>query len=65
LYLAGRGIPVENIYIETKGSSTAQSAAGSAEILRRMNWNSCILVSDGYHLFRVKKRQEAPKSCAG
>jgi uncharacterized SAM-binding protein YcdF (DUF218 family) len=31
-----------------------------------MNWNSCILVSDGYHLFRVKKMMEAYGfSCAG
>jgi uncharacterized SAM-binding protein YcdF (DUF218 family) len=65
-YLAGKGIPVENIFTEIKGSSTAQSIAGSAEILRRQNWNSCILVSDGYHLFRAKKMMEAHGfSCAG
>jgi uncharacterized SAM-binding protein YcdF (DUF218 family) len=59
LYLAGKGIPVEKIYVERAGESTAQSAAASAEILRRMNWNSCILVSDGYHLFRAKKMMES------
>jgi uncharacterized SAM-binding protein YcdF (DUF218 family) len=66
LYLAGKGVPVENIYVERSGESTAQSAAASAEILRRMNWNTCILVSDGYHLFRAKKMMEAHGfSCAG
>lgn len=59
LYLAGKGVPVENVYVERAGESTAQSAAASAEILRRMNWNSCILVSDGYHLFRAKKMMES------
>lgn len=54
-YLASKGIPVEHIYIEREGSSTAQSTAASAEILKRMGWNTCILVSDGYHLFRAKR----------
>ena len=54
-YLAGKGIPVEMIYIEPEGSTTAQSTAASAEIIKRMGWNTCILVSDGYHLFRAKR----------
>jgi len=54
-YLAGRGIPVEMIYIEPEGATTAQSTAASAEIIKRMGWNTCILVSDGYHLFRAKR----------
>ena len=58
-YLANRGIPVENIYVETEGATTAQSIGASAEILKRMGWNSCILVSDGYHLFRAKKMMES------
>ena len=58
-YLANRGIPVENIYVEIKGATTAQSTAASAEILKRMGMNTCILVSDGYHLFRAKKMMES------
>lgn len=54
-YLAGRGIPVEMIFIEPEGSTTAQSTAASAEIIKRMGWSSCILVSDGYHLYRAKR----------
>ncbi len=66
LYLAGKGVPVEQVFVEREGSSTAQSAAGSAEILRRMNWKTCILVSDGYHLFRAKRMMEAHGfSCYG
>lgn len=58
-YLANRGIPVENIYVETEGATTAQSTAASAEILKRMGLKSCILVSDGYHLFRAKRMMES------
>jgi uncharacterized SAM-binding protein YcdF (DUF218 family) len=66
LYLAGKGVPVEQVYVETKGESTAQSASASAEILRRNSWQSCILVSDGYHLFRAKKMMESHGfSCSG
>ncbi|HUS07739.1 MAG TPA: hypothetical protein VMZ52_15640, partial [Bryobacteraceae bacterium] len=35
-----------------------QSTAAAAEIMRRMNLGSCIVVSDGYHIFRVKKMLE-------
>ena len=58
-YLAARGVPVENIYIEREGATTAQSTAAGAEILKRMGWNTCILVSDGYHLFRAKRMMES------
>ena len=65
-YLAARGIPVEKIYIEREGATTAQSTAASAEILKRMGWNNCILVSDGYHLFRAKRMMESyGLNCAG
>jgi uncharacterized SAM-binding protein YcdF (DUF218 family) len=29
-----------------------------ADIMRRMNLRSCIVVSDGYHIYRVKKTLE-------
>ena len=34
------------------------SIAAAGEIMRRMNLRSCIVVSDGYHIFRVKKMLE-------
>ncbi len=58
-YLASRGIPIENIYVERDSATTAQSTAAAAEILKRMGWKTCILVSDGYHLFRAKRMMEA------
>jgi uncharacterized SAM-binding protein YcdF (DUF218 family) len=54
-YLTSHGIPSEAILTETEGSSTVESTVAAAEIMRRMNLQSCIVVSDGYHIYRVKK----------
>lgn len=58
-YLSRRGIPSESILVEPEGASTAQSIAAVAEIMRRRNLDSCIVVSDGYHIFRVKRMLES------
>jgi uncharacterized SAM-binding protein YcdF (DUF218 family) len=57
-YLAHRGVPSEAILVESEGESTVQSLAAAAEIMRRMSLKSCIVVSDGYHIYRVKKLLE-------
>jgi uncharacterized SAM-binding protein YcdF (DUF218 family) len=54
-YLIDRGVPAEAIIVEDEGASTASSLTAASEILRRMGLRSCIIVSDGYHLFRVKR----------
>jgi uncharacterized SAM-binding protein YcdF (DUF218 family) len=54
-YLVSRGVPSEAITVEPEGESTAYSTAASAEIMRRMGLKSCIVVSDGYHIFRAKR----------
>lgn len=54
-YLIDRGVPAESIIVEDQGDSTGMSLSASAEILRRMALRSCIVVSDGYHIFRVKR----------
>ena len=58
-YLSSHGIPSEAIIAETEGSSTLESTVAAAEIMRRMNLRSCIVVSDGYHIYRVKKMLQA------
>ena len=58
-YLSERGVPLEAIVVEREAESTAQSVAAVAEIMRRMNLKSAIVVSDGYHIFRVKKMLES------
>jgi uncharacterized SAM-binding protein YcdF (DUF218 family) len=57
-YFVERGIPSEAILVESEGESTMHSTAVAAEIMRRMGLKSCIVVSDGYHIFRVKKMLE-------
>ena len=54
-YLIDHGVPAESIIVENEGESTAWSLTAASEILRRMGLRSCIIVSDGYHIFRVKK----------
>jgi len=57
-YLSRHGVPSEAILVESEGESTVHSIAAAAEIMRRMNLRSCIVVSDGYHIYRVKKLLE-------
>lgn len=57
-YLVRHGVPSEAILVESEGESTWESTAIAAEMMRRMNLKSCIVVSDAYHIFRVKKMLE-------
>ena len=58
-YLIAHNIPSEAIIVEPEGDSTAYSIAAAGEILERMGLKYCILVSDGYHIFRAKKMLES------
>jgi uncharacterized SAM-binding protein YcdF (DUF218 family) len=58
-YLIGKGVPSEAIILEAEGETTVHSTVAVAEIMTRMGLKSCILVSDGYHIFRAKKMLEA------
>jgi len=58
-YLTRRGVPAEAIVVENEGDTTAHSVVAVTEIMRRMNLKSAIVVSDGYHIYRVKKMLEA------
>jgi uncharacterized SAM-binding protein YcdF (DUF218 family) len=58
-YLTQHGVPPEAVVVEREGESTMQSVAAVVEIMKRMNLRSAIVVSDGYHIFRVKKMLES------
>lgn len=58
-YLIGKGVPSESIILEDEGETTVHSTVAVAEIMTRMGLKSCILVSDGYHIFRAKKMLES------
>ena len=57
-YLSAQGVPSEAIVVESQGESTVASIALAGEIMRRMGLTSVIVVSDGYHIYRVKKMLE-------
>jgi uncharacterized SAM-binding protein YcdF (DUF218 family) len=58
-YLMSQGVPPDAIIVENEGDTTVYSVASAAEIIRRMGLASAIVVSDGYHVYRVKKMLEA------
>ena len=54
-YLVRLGVPSEDIIVEGEGGSTVHTVVAVSEIMRRMGLKSAIIVSDGYHIFRVQK----------
>jgi uncharacterized SAM-binding protein YcdF (DUF218 family) len=58
-YLAEHGVPADAIIVENEGASTVESLAMTGEILHRMGLHTVIVVSDGYHIFRVKRMLES------
>jgi uncharacterized SAM-binding protein YcdF (DUF218 family) len=54
-YLTSHGVPDEAVIAETEAESTVQSTAMAGEIMHRMGLHSAIVVSDGYHIYRVKQ----------
>jgi len=54
-YLIANGVPSEAIVVENESESTVESLAMAGEIMQRMGLHSVVVVSDGYHIYRVKK----------
>lgn len=57
-YLSQEGVPAEFITVEMHGRSTMESSTAVIEIMDRMKLQSCIVVSDGYHIYRIKRMLE-------
>jgi len=57
-YLMRRGVPESALIAETTASDTAESAQRVAVIMRTNHMQSCIAVSDAYHVFRIRKLLE-------
>ncbi|MER3438413.1 MAG: YdcF family protein [Chloroflexota bacterium] len=53
-YLVDHGVPSSAILLENEGRSSWESMRGVAEILDREGLHRVLLVSDGFHLFRLK-----------
>src|SRR5262249_12031013 len=58
-YLIEHQVPSEAIIVEPEGETTAHPTAAAGEIMERMGLKSCILGSDGYHIYRAKKMLES------
>lgn len=54
-YLASRGVPEPRLIAETQGGDTQQSAGRVAVIMKANRMRTCLAVSDGYHMFRIKQ----------
>jgi len=57
-YLMGRGLPEQDIIAETQADNTDESVERVAAIMNTNGMHTCIAVSDGYHIFRIKKMLE-------
>jgi len=58
-YLKEHGIPESQLIAETQSHDTNESAQRVAAIMRANGMKSCIAVSDGYHMYRVKEMLQA------
>ena len=53
-YLKGRGIPTEALLLETDGRSTRESMAAVAKMMRSHELRTVVLVSDPFHMLRLR-----------
>lgn len=58
-YLMRHNVPQSAILADPEGATTNESVDAAVETLRARDLHSCIVVSDGYHIYRVKRRLEA------
>ena len=54
-YLLANGVPYDRIVAETRSVDTEQQVARLAEIAHARHLNTIVVVSDGTHLFRIRK----------
>ena len=54
-YLLANGVPIDQIVAETSSVDTEQQVTRLKEIARERHLNSIVVVSDGTHLFRIRK----------
>ncbi len=53
-YLIQQGVAEAKILSETRSDTTYESVKAVAQILRQRGAHTCIAVSDGFHLYRIK-----------
>jgi uncharacterized SAM-binding protein YcdF (DUF218 family) len=53
-YLIQRGVAKEKILVDERSESTFESVQAVTRLLRQLHARTCIAVSDGFHLYRIK-----------
>ena len=53
-YLIQQGVAEDKILSETRSETTYESVEAVAQILKQRHARTCIAVSDGFHLYRIK-----------
>ncbi|HEX5000160.1 MAG TPA: YdcF family protein [Terriglobia bacterium] len=55
LYLIKAGVDESHILTQQGSDRTTETVRAAATLMRERNWMTALVVSDGFHLFRVKK----------
>lgn len=53
-YLIQQGVAAERVLAETLSQTTYENVLAASRLLRQRGAKSCIAVSDGFHLYRIK-----------
>jgi uncharacterized SAM-binding protein YcdF (DUF218 family) len=54
-YLTQHGVPAENIVTEQASLTTRDSVRAATALMKSKAWSSVVVVSDGFHLYRLKE----------
>ena len=54
-YLLHKGVPTAAVLIENRGRTSFESMEGATLLMQRNGWHSALLVSDPFHMYRLKR----------
>lgn len=58
LYLTEQGVDANNIITEQGSGTTRDSIRAAVALMQSKGWNSALVVSDGFHMYRVRRMLE-------
>lgn len=54
-YLLRKGVPAGAVLTENRGRTSYESMEGATLLMQRNGWHSALLVSDPFHMYRLKR----------
>lgn len=54
-YLLRKGVPAAAVLTENRGRTSYESMEGATLLMQRNGWHSALLVSDPFHMYRLKR----------